>query len=141
MVNAASQSDPAAAAVAAKVPLGQRGLPATQVGLDGLVDDMCRRLAAAGEKGVRGRQLACELNLTGTRALRLLVAYGQLARGRRRIIGIPGYGYRWSDDPGETGRMARHAERMGRDWFAKAGVYRGQPPAGQLALFGREERI
>ena len=126
-----------AASVAAWSPadcLGKRGLPAVRADLDALVEDLCCRVRAAGETGLRGRQLAAEMKLSGTRALRLLVAYAQIAKGRREIVGVPGSGYSWGPAaPDARRRMADHARKMGRDWFAKASVYQNAPGK-QLAL-------
>ena len=127
-----------AASVAAWSPadcLGKRGLPAVRADLDALVEDLCCRVRAAGEKGLRGRQLAAEMALTGTRALRLLVAYAQIARGRREIVGVPGSGYVWGPAAPEARRkMAGHAHRMGLDWLRKASDYNRPTSSPQLPL-------
>jgi len=114
--------------------LGVRGLPAVRAELDALVDELCDRLRIVGAKGLRGQQIVAEMNLTGTRALRLLVAYAQVRLGRTEIVGVPGSGYVWGPAAPESRRMmARHAHRMGLDWLRKSSDY-GHPAGRQLTL-------
>ena len=114
--------------------LGLRGLPSVRAELDALVEQVCHRLRIAGEKGLRGRQLAEELNLTGTRALRLLVAYAQVGLGRTEIVGVPGAGYVWGPAaPAARATMARSAHKMGLDWLRKSRDY-SHPAGRQLEL-------
>jgi len=115
-------------------PLGQRGLPDTRTELDALLADLCERLRVAGERGLPGPQLARELGLPGTRALRLLVAYGRLQRQVHQLVGIPGGRYYWGDARPELyERAIQDNERRGLDHLAIAGVHRRRP-GGQLAL-------
>jgi len=102
------------------IPLGVRGLPAVRAELDAMVTDLCSRLAAAGDGGIRGSQLAEELGLEGnTRPVRLLVAYARTHHHRHEILGVPGEGYYWGPavGPEAARRIANMARRMGRCWF------------------------
>jgi len=127
-----------AASVAAWFPadcLGKRGLPAVRAELDALVDDLCSRLRAAGAGGLRGRQLAAEMALTGTRALRLLCRYAIYAKGETSIIGLPGTGYKWSENcPGAAARMAKHSRSMGLRWLGRSSAYKRACTGRQLQL-------
>ena len=128
-----------AASVAAWFPadcLGKRGLPSVRADLDALVEDLCCRVRAAGEKGLRGRQLAAELCLSGgTRALRLLCRYAIYAKGETSIIGLPGTGYKWSENcPGAAARMAKHSRSMGLRWLGRSSAYKRACTGRQLQL-------
>ena len=110
-------------------PVELRGLPRTRGELDRLLRSLCDRLIAALGDGLRGTELVVELELTGTRALRLLVAYGHVHHRLRQIVGVPGDGYVWGDcRPQIYAEMTGHARRMGRCWLFNATLY-GRKPA------------
>ena len=101
-----------------------RGLPDTMAGLVALAGELCRRLRAVGEGTISGKRLAADLGLVNARALRQLVAFIRVAWGLQEIVGIPGHGYCWGPaDPDVYARLARHAQRMGRDWLYIAALY------------------
>ncbi len=104
--------------------LGRRGLPGDRAALDAMLAALCERLRTAGAVGIRGEQLAAEMALDkGTRALRALVAYGQVHHHIHQIIGVPGKGYYWGPAvDGLAARMIRSAERYGRDYLYKAAL-------------------
>lgn len=116
-------------------PIGLRGLPADRAALDALLANMVERLKVCGETGLRGPQLAAELRLAGTRPLRLLRAYAELCRGIYQIVGIPGGGYKWTEDAAAHHQASREAERRGRDYMRLAGVHRKFAAGKQLDLF------
>jgi len=105
-------------------PIGLRGLRNWRVGLNNELADLCDRLIGAGGQTLRGRQLATEMDLTGTRALRLLVAYGHVHHRLRQIVGVPGDGYVWGPArPAVYAEMTAHARQMGRCWLFNATLY------------------
>jgi hypothetical protein len=115
-------------------PIGRAGLPSTREGLNALLLDLCRRLISAGGSGLGGRRLALEMNLRGTRALRLLVAYGHVHHRLRQIVGVPGLGYKWGDFwPQIYKTMAAQARQMGRCFFFNSALYSHRPPAIEAA--------
>src|ERR1035437_2575733 len=59
-------------------PMGMRGLPNLRSELNALLIQLCRRVIAAGPRGITGSRLATELCLHGTRPIRLLAAYGHV---------------------------------------------------------------
>lgn len=110
-------------------PVELRGLPRTRGELNRLLGSLCERLIATLGGVVRGKQLVADLELTGTRALRLLIAYGHVHHRLRQIVGVPGDGYVWGDcRPAIYAEMTRHARRMGRCWLFNATLY-GRKPA------------
>jgi len=119
---------------AAADPIGMRRLPDDRAALNDLLLDLCCRLVAAQGVMMDGRRIVSDLQLSGTRALRLLVAYGHVHHRIRQIVGTPGEGYAWGDfDPTLLPRMAAHARRMGRCWFFNATLYGSKPPAVEAA--------
>ena len=116
-------------------PIGRRGLPETREALDRLLTELCARLKSAGNRGLRGRQLAEEMGLgADTRAVRELVAYARVHKRIHQIVGVPGSRYFWGDAvPDLYVRMIRHAERCGRDWFYLAALFRRQGLGDALA--------
>jgi len=121
-------------------PIGQRGLPDTRTGVDGLVDRLCGILHAANGAVRTGRQIAQWLALThGARAVRLLVVYAQMHLARVEIVGMPGTGYYWGPAaPEARTAMIGHSRRMGRDWLWKSAIYRRESVASVAAqmVFG-----
>jgi len=110
---------------AAADPIGLRGLPCDRQGLDGLVVALCRLLRGRGVVGLGGPGVARVLGLTGDRAVRLLVAYGQVHHGLREILGMVGAGYFWGPAVPEARiRMVGHRRKMGRCWLFKSALYR-----------------
>jgi len=109
-------------------PIGRRGLPSGRIALDGLLARLRILLVAAGSEGIQGERLAAALELAkGTRALRALVAYGQVHHHIHQIVGVPGKGYFWGDCvEGLYKRMARSCEKFGRDYFYKGALMKRQ---------------
>jgi hypothetical protein len=115
-------------------PLGLAGMPDTRADLDELLLDLCRRLRAAGPRGLRGRRLVEDLGLPDTRALRHLIAYGHVHHRIRQIVGVPGTGYVWGDAAPEIYRsQADAAHQMGRCHLFLSMLYRREPAATQMA--------
>ena len=111
-------------------PLGIRGLPEDRLSLDALLQNLCDRLVVCGAHRIRGKQLADELGLPSTRALRLLVAYGRVHHHYHQIVGLPGDGYCWGDaDPEVYKRTIADNERRARCHFFIAALHRRQGTA------------
>jgi hypothetical protein len=108
-------------------PLGQRHLPDERRHLDWLVSDLCRRLASAGQTGLRSQQLVAELGLRDARALRLLVAYARVHHRVHQIVGVPGNRYYWGDCRPELYRqVVEDCRRRGRCYLFLASLHQRQ---------------
>lgn len=115
-------------------PIGMSGLPDTRSGLNGLLLELCERLASAGGRDLAGKRLVEELRLRDTRCLRLLVAYGHVHHRLRQIVGTPGSGYCWGDlRPESYGDMAAASRRMGLCFLFNASLYSRRPAAIEMA--------
>ncbi len=94
-------------------PIGVSGLPETRNELNGLLLELCNRLAAAGGQKVSGKRLVLDLGLRDERTLRLLMAYGHVHHRIRQLVGIEGSGYVWGDLAEgayeQSAAIARHA--------------------------------
>jgi hypothetical protein len=105
-------------------PIGVRRLPDDRVALNALAENLCSRLDAARCEGIRGEQLVEELLLSGSRALRLLVAYVRVWGGVHQVVGLPGDRYYWGDHvPGLYERIERDCRRRARCYFYIASLH------------------
>lgn len=117
--------------------IGARGLPDRRYDLDELVVRYVAWLIAEPDI-VRGRDVAAELGLPGTRAVRALTAYARVHHRIADLVGLPGAGYCWAHNvPRSRDRAARAARRNGLDDLFLAALYEGRRPGaaiGQMAL-------
>ncbi len=114
-------------------PIGLSGLPATREGLNARLLELCNRLAAIGGLRVNAQRLVEEMELSGDRTLRLLMAYGHVHHRIRELVGIEGVGYCWgADNPDAIAQAARIAKRKGLCYMFLSSLYGKQSLAVQL---------
>jgi hypothetical protein len=96
--------------------------------VEAAIQSLCLRMESAGGACLRGRQLAAEMGLADTRALRRLVALARVSRHRHEIVGVPGEGYYWGPamPADRVRRVIQAAGQMGRAWFYIASLLRRQ---------------